>query len=52
MPKIYRDLQKTTFGSDLERLYAESWMNSMLEDAVMYALQNVAEISYINLLKN
>eukprot|EP00703_Trepomonas_sp_PC1_P004546 JAP92060.1 Hypothetical protein TPC1_16115 [Trepomonas sp. PC1] len=51
MPKIYRDLERTTFGSDLERLYAESWMNSMLEDAVMYALQNVAEISYINLLK-
>jgi hypothetical protein len=52
MPKVFRDLQKITFGSDLERMYSENWLNGMLEDAVMYALSNVSEISYITLLKN
>lgn len=52
MPKIFRDLQKVSYGSDLERLYTENWLNAMTEDAVTFALQNISEINYINLLKN
>lgn len=46
MSKVYRDEQRCTVGTDLEREYVEGWLNAILEDAIATGIQNISEVNW------
>ncbi|CAL6087611.1 Conserved_hypothetical protein [Hexamita inflata] len=52
MPKIFRDEQKILICSPIEQKYIEGWFNGILEDAIVYGIENISEINWSLGLKN